>query len=40
MRRFNGAATKYLDSCLGRHRLGDRGGDTFHANGLLAAAWS
>lgn len=39
MRRFNGVATKYLDSYLGWHRLADRGGDNFRANGLLAAAW-
>jgi transposase-like protein len=39
MRRFNGVATKYLDSYLGWHRLSDSGGDNFRANGLLAAAW-
>jgi transposase-like protein len=39
MRRFNGVATKYLDSYLGWHRTKDREGDLFSAKGLLAAAW-
>lgn len=40
MRRFNGVATKYLDSYLGWHRTQDREGSTFNANSLVAAAWS
>lgn len=39
MRRFNGVATKYLDSYLGWHRNKDREGDSFNASGLLSAAW-
>jgi transposase-like protein len=39
MRRFNGVATKYLDSYLGWHRLNDREGDTLNASRMLAAAW-
>lgn len=38
MRRFNGVATKYLDSYLGWHRLTDRTGDTLDASLMLAAA--
>ena len=38
MRRFNGVATKYLDSYLGWHRINDREGDTLSANSMLAAA--
>ena len=38
MRRFNGVATKYLDSYLGWHRINDREGDTLHANLMLATA--
>jgi transposase-like protein len=39
MRRFNGVATKYLDSYLGWHRTNDREGDTLDASRMLAAAW-
>ena len=39
MRRFNGVATKYLDSYLGWHRSDDREGNTQNANRMLAAAW-
>jgi transposase-like protein len=39
MRRFNGVATKYLDSYLGWHRANDREGDTLCASRILAAAW-
>ena len=39
MRRFNGVATKYLDSYLGWHRSDDRHGNTQTANRVLAAAW-
>jgi hypothetical protein len=39
MCRFNGVATKYLDSYLGWHRTNDREGSTLTANRLLAAAW-
>ena len=39
MRRFNGVATKYLDSYLGWHRNNDRTGSTLTANSMLAAAW-
>jgi ISXO2-like transposase domain len=39
MRRFNGVATKYLDSYLGWHRTNDREGNTLSACGLLVAAW-
>jgi transposase-like protein len=39
MRRFNGVATKYLDSYLGWHRTNDREGGTLDAKRLLAAAW-
>jgi transposase-like protein len=38
MRRFNGVATKYLDSYLGWHRTNDREGDTLSASYMLAAA--
>jgi transposase-like protein len=38
MRRFNGVATKYLDSYLGWHRTNDREGDTLSASRMLAAA--
>jgi transposase-like protein len=38
MRRFNGVATKYLDSYLGWHRTNDREGDTLNASRMLAAA--
>lgn len=39
MRRFNGVATKYLDSYLGWHRADDREGHTQNASLMLAAAW-
>jgi transposase-like protein len=39
MRRFNGVATKYLDSYLGWRRAHDREGNTLTANRLLTAAW-
>jgi transposase-like protein len=39
MRRFNGVATKYLDSYLGWQRANDREGDTLSARYVLAAAW-
>jgi len=39
MRRFNGVATKYLDSYLGWRRINDREGDTLSANLILDAAW-
>ena len=39
MRRFNGVATKYLDSYLGWHRTDDRQAGTLNANIMLAAAW-
>lgn len=39
MRRFNGVATKYLDSYLGWHRTNDRDGSTLSARSMLAAAW-
>lgn len=39
MRRFNGVATKYLDSYLGWHRTKDREGDQLNASRLLIAAW-
>jgi len=39
MRRFNGVATKYLDSYLGWHRANDREDDTLSASRMLAAAW-
>jgi hypothetical protein len=39
MRRFNGVATKYLDSYLGWHRVNDREGDTLCASRMLTAAW-
>jgi len=39
MRRFNGVATKYLDSYLGWHRANDREGDALCASRMLAAAW-
>ena len=40
MRRFNGVATKYLDSYLGWHRLNDREGGKLTASLMLAAAWA
>ncbi len=40
MRRFNGVATKYLDSYLGWHRADDREGNTQCAGRVLAAAWA
>lgn len=39
MRRFNGVATKYLDSYLGWYRTSDREGDTLRASRMLAASW-
>ena len=39
MRRFNGVATKYLDSYLGWHRTDDRQSGAQNANLMLAAAW-
>ena len=39
IRRFNGVATKYLDSYLGWHRANDRHGHTQSASRMLAAAW-
>jgi transposase-like protein len=39
MRRFNGVATKYLDTYLGWHRINDREGRTLDASRMLAAAW-
>jgi transposase-like protein len=39
MRRFNGVATRYLDSYLGWHRINDREGSTLNASRMLAAAW-
>ena len=39
MRRFNGVATKYLDSYLGWHRTDDRQAGAQNANLMLAAAW-
>ena len=39
IRRFNGVATKYLDSYLGWHRANDRDGSTQTASQVLAAAW-
>lgn len=39
MRRFNGVATRYLDSYLGWHRADDREGKTQCAGRVLAAAW-
>jgi len=39
MRRFNGVATKYLDSYLGWHRACDRAGGSLSASCALAAAW-
>ena len=39
MRRFNGVATKYLDSYLGWHRINDRQGRTLDASRMLVAAW-
>jgi transposase-like protein len=39
MRRFNGVATKYLDSYLGWHRTNDREGETLSASYWLTAAW-
>ena len=40
MRRFNGVATKYLDTYLGWQRTNDREGSTLNASGVLSAAWS
>lgn len=39
MRRFNGVATKYLDSYLGWHRAYDREGNALCASRMLTAAW-
>ena len=39
MRRFNGVATKYLDSYLGWQRINDREGCTLDASRMLTAAW-
>jgi transposase-like protein len=39
MRRFNGVATKYLDTYLGWHRANDREGSTLNASRVLRAAW-
>ena len=39
MRRFNGVATKYLDSYLGWYRACDRNDGTLRASHALAAAW-
>ena len=39
MRRFNGVATKYLDSYLGWHRMNDRHGHTLSAKSVFAAAY-
>ena len=39
MRRFNGVATKYLDSYLGWYRANDREGGTLCASRVLSAAW-
>ena len=39
MRRFNGAATKYLDSYPGWHRANGREGSALCANHVLSAAW-
>ena len=39
MRRFNGVATKYLDSYLGWYRACDRNGGTLCASHALTAAW-
>ena len=39
MRRFNGVATKYLDSYLGWYRTDDRENHTLNASQVLAAAW-
>ena len=39
MRRFNGVATKYLDSYLGWQRINDREGSTLGASRMLSAAW-
>jgi hypothetical protein len=39
MRRFDGAATKYLDSYLGWYRACDRNGDMLCASHALTAAW-
>ncbi len=39
MRRFNGVATKYLDTYLGWQRTNDREGSTLNASGVLFAAW-
>jgi transposase-like protein len=38
MTRFNGVATKYLDSYLGWNRLNDRDGSTLNANSMLTTA--
>jgi hypothetical protein len=39
IRRFNGVATKYLDSYLGWHRACDRNGGSLSASRTLTAAW-
>lgn len=39
IRRFNGLATKYLDSYLGWHRKNDHDGCTLRASTMLAAVW-
>ena len=39
MRRFNGVATKYLDSYLGWHRTDDRQAGALNAKLMLAVAW-
>ncbi len=39
MRKFNGVATKYLDSYLGWHRTDDREGNNQCARHMLTAAW-
>jgi len=39
MRRFNGVATKYLDSYLGWHRASDRHGGSLSASQALSGAW-
>ena len=39
MRRFNGVATKYLDSYLGWQRINDREGHMLDASRMLSAAW-
>ena len=39
IRRFNGVATKYLDSYLGWHRACDRNGGSLSASRTLTTAW-